>query len=99
MIVDYGDQLLFFPNERKSAVAKGARFIRWGLPSPAMAEKTLKAFAEATEYWKKQQAEKMIDGFEAVFLDYIGGDLAGFLVIRGDRDKLNQIRQAFTCRR
>ena len=73
-------------------MAKGALFIRWGFPTPALAEKAVKAFAEATEYWKRKQDEKMIDSFEAVFLDYIGGDLSGFLVIRGDRDKLQKIR-------
>ncbi len=73
-------------------MAKGALFIRWGFPTPALAEKAVKAFAEATEYWKRKQAEKMIDSFEAVFLDYIGGDLSGFLLIRGDREKLSKIR-------
>ena len=33
-----------------------------------------------------------IDSFEAFFLDYYGGDLSGFLLIRGDREKLNKIR-------
>jgi len=73
-------------------MAKGSLFIRWGFPTPALAEKAVKAFAEATEYWKRKQEEKMIDSFEAVFLDYIGGDLSGFLLVRGDRDKLARIK-------
>ena len=73
-------------------MAKGALFIRWGFPTPALAEKATKAFGEATEYWKRKQEERMIDSFEAVFLDYIGGDLSGFLLVRGDREKLQKIR-------
>lgn len=73
-------------------MAKGALFIRWGFPPAALAEKAMKAFSEATEYWKRKQEEKMIDSAEAVFLDYTGGDLSGFLLIRGDREKLNKIR-------
>ena len=73
-------------------MAKGALYIRWGFPTPALAERAVREFAEAMEYWKRKQEEKMIDSFEAVFLDYIGGDLSGFLLIRGDREKLNKIR-------
>jgi len=73
-------------------MAKGALFIRWGFPTPVLAEKAVKAFAEATEYWKRKQQERMIDSFEAVFLDYIGGDLSGFLLVHGDREKLAKIK-------
>jgi hypothetical protein len=73
-------------------MAKGALFIRWGFPSPSLAEKALKVFGEALEYWKDKQKQGMIDSFEPIFLDYYGGDLSGFLLIRGDREKLSKIR-------
>ena len=73
-------------------MAKGALYIRWGFPTAALAGKATKEFGEAIEYWKRKQQEHKIDSFEAVFLDYIGGDLSGFLLIRGDRENLSKIR-------
>ena len=74
-------------------MAKGALFIRWGFPAPALGAKVMKTFAEAMEYWKRKQEERMIDSFESVFLEYYGGDLSGFLLVRGDREKLDKIRR------
>jgi hypothetical protein len=74
-------------------MAKGAIFIRWGFPTPALAPQAMKVFGEATEYWKRKQEERMIDSFESVFLEYYGGDLSGFLLVRGDREKLDKIRR------
>jgi hypothetical protein len=73
-------------------MAKGALFIRWGFPTPALAGRANKIFGDAMEYWKDKQKQGMIDSFEPVFLDYYGGDLSGFVLIRGDREKLNKIR-------
>jgi hypothetical protein len=53
-----------------------------------LAGKAAKAFKEALEHWKRKQKEGAIDSFEAFFLDYYGGDLSGFLLIRGDREKI-----------
>jgi hypothetical protein len=33
-----------------------------------------------------------IDSFEAFFLDCYGGDMRGFLLIQGGREKLNRMR-------
>src|SRR5260221_529413 len=40
--------------------------------------------------WLQQQG--VIESFEPVALEPHGGDLAGFLLIRGDREKLNALR-------
>ena len=73
-------------------MAKGALFIHWGYPAPDLTAKALKLFAEATEYWKRKQNEKEIDSFEPFFLDYVGSDLNGFMLIRGDRESLARLR-------
>jgi hypothetical protein len=38
------------------------------------------------------QQEGEIEGFDAVFLEPHGGDLGGFFLIKGERDKLARIR-------
>jgi hypothetical protein len=45
----------------------------------------------------QQQGE--IEGFEPVFLEPHGGDLAGFFLVRGDQDKLARIRTSDEFRR
>ena len=73
-------------------MTKGVLFIHWGYPAPGLTAKALRLFAEGTEFWKRKQAEKAIDSFEPMFLEYVGSDLNGFMLIRGDRDKLAALR-------
>lgn len=51
-------------------------------------------FGEWMSYVQKLQAEKQIDSFEPVMLNPHGGDLNGFTLIRGERAKLNQLRES-----
>jgi hypothetical protein len=73
-------------------MAKGAIFIGWGEPFPTYREKALKVFGEAMQFNKRLQQQGEIESFEPVVLDYHGGDLSGFVLIRGDRDKLSRLR-------
>ena len=45
------------------------------------------------EYYGKLQAEGRIESFEPVILTAHGGDLYGFFLIKGDADKLSEIRR------
>jgi len=73
-------------------MAKGAIFIGWGDTLPGYREKGLKVFNDAMQFNKRMQQQGEIDGFEPVLLDYHGGDLSGYVLIRGDRDKLGRLR-------
>lgn len=44
------------------------------------------------EYYTRLQQQGEIESFEPVFLEPHGGDLGGFTLLRGDRDKLASIR-------
>jgi len=72
--------------------AAAALFIGWGEVPSGKAGKALKVFNEAVEFWKKMQKQGEIESFEHVFLEAHGGDLSGFNLVRGDREKLNRIR-------
>ena len=52
----------------------------------------LSLFQEGTQYFARLQQQGVIDSFEPVSLEPHGGDLYGFLLIRGDTDKLAQLR-------
>ena len=73
-------------------MANGALVIGWGSVIPGREQKSLQVFNEAIQYYARLQQQGTIESFEAVALDYHGGDLHGFLLIRGDREKLNAIR-------
>lgn len=75
-------------------MSNGTLFIGFGLAYPGYQQKALKLFATSVERWRELQKQGLIDSFETVFLDYHAGDLAGFTLLRGDRDKLNKLRMS-----
>jgi hypothetical protein len=73
-------------------MANAALFIGYGPVVPGRAAKALQVFNEANQYYGRLQQQGQIESFEPVFLEPHGGDLAGFILLRGDRDKLNGVR-------
>jgi hypothetical protein len=73
-------------------MAEFGLFVGWGGPVRGRESKAATVFNEAAEFWGRQQQQGEIESWEAVFLEPHGGDLAGFFLIRGERDKLARIR-------
>lgn len=73
-------------------MASGALFIGWGHAIPGREQQALQVFNEAVQYWSSLQQRGEIEGFEPVALEPHGGDLYGFFMIRGDRERLAQLR-------
>jgi hypothetical protein len=67
-------------------------FIGWGAPVYGREEKGLGVFAESIEYYGKLEGEGRIESFEAALLDPHGGDLEGFVIIRGTRQQMADLR-------
>jgi hypothetical protein len=67
-------------------------FVGFGWPVRGREQKATQVFGEAVQFWTRLQEEGEIEGFEAVFLEPHGGDLGGFFLIRGEKDKLARIR-------
>ncbi|HEV8280010.1 MAG TPA: hypothetical protein VGQ26_30575 [Streptosporangiaceae bacterium] len=67
-------------------------FVGFGYPVRGRERQAVKVFNEAIEYYARLQQQGEIESFESVFLEPHGGDLNGFTLIRGDRDKLASIR-------
>jgi len=44
------------------------------------------------EYWGRLQAAGEIEGCDVVLLDVHGGDLGGFFLLKGEREKLARVR-------
>ena len=67
-------------------------FIGFGNPVRGRERQAIRVFNEAVEYYTRLQQQGEIESFEPVFLEPHGGDLIGFTLVRGDRDKLANIR-------
>ena len=73
-------------------MADGVIFIGWTGPVRGREQSSLTVFQEAMEYWGRLQAAGEIESFDAVLLDVHGGDLGGFFLLKGEREKLARVR-------
>ena len=73
-------------------MADSGLFIGFGLPVRGREQQAVEVFNEAVAYYTRLQADGDIEAFEPVFLEPHGGDLGGFFLLRGDRERLARIR-------
>ncbi len=69
-------------------------FIGWGPVVRGREQTALKVFQETIEFHGKLQQDGEIDGFDAHLIAPHGGDLAGFIMLRGERSKLDDVRNS-----
>ncbi len=69
-------------------------FIGWGPVVRGREQKALQVFQETIEFHGKLQQDGKIDGFDAHLVAPHGGDLAGFIVLHGERGKLDEVRNS-----
>jgi hypothetical protein len=70
----------------------GALFVAWGSVVRGREQKSLAVFQEALQYYSRLQQQGEIQSVEPVALEAHGGDLEGFLLIRGEPEKLARLR-------
>jgi hypothetical protein len=73
-------------------MADAALFVGWGPPVRGREEKGLEVFNEALAYYGQKQESGAIESFEVVLVAPHGGDLAGFILVRGSQEQLNALR-------
>jgi hypothetical protein len=69
-----------------------ALFIGWKLPVVGREADALEMFGSFVGYLGKQQASGAVESFEPCLLSPHGGDLGGFILVRGEREKLSTLR-------
>jgi hypothetical protein len=74
-------------------MANGALFIGWNGAVVGREQQAKQLWEKAMEYHGKLQADGRIESFEPVILAAHGGDLNGFVLVKGDARKLSEIRQ------
>jgi len=80
-------------------MADAALFVGWGPPVRGREQKGLGVFNDALAYWGKQQEAGAIESFDVTLLYPHGGDLYGFLLIKGSEDQINTLRGSDEYRR
>jgi hypothetical protein len=73
-------------------MAEAGLFIGWGQVVRGREERALQVFNESIEYWGGLQGDGKIESFEVALLEPHGGDLAGFALLRGSADQVNELR-------
>ena len=75
-------------------MADEALFIGWGEVVRGRESKALDVFNESLQYYGKLQQDGTIESVDAWFLAPHGGDLAGFILLRGDREQLDGVQRS-----
>ncbi|MFN2188714.1 MAG: hypothetical protein ACK2T3_08110 [Candidatus Promineifilaceae bacterium] len=68
-------------------------FYGWDKATPGREKEAGALFQEYLPYLGRLQQEGMIDSFDVVLLTLHGGDLNGFFLIKGDIEKLDELRR------
>jgi len=73
-------------------MADAGIFIGFGNPVRGRESQAVELFNETIGWYGRLQEEGEIESFEPVFLEPHGGDLGGFILIRGDAERLASLR-------
>ena len=73
-------------------MADAGIFIGWSEVVRGRETQAVESFNEAIQFFADRVADGTIESFEPVFLEPHGGDLGGFILLRGDVAKLAALR-------
>jgi hypothetical protein len=73
-------------------MANAGLFIGWENPVPGRERQAMRVFNESLQYYSALQQQGKIESFEPVLLENHGGELGGFILLRGDKDQLSRLR-------
>ena len=75
-------------------MADDALFIGWGEVVRGRERKAIEVFNESLQYYLQLQQDGKVESVEPWFLAPHGGDLAGFILLRGQREQLDEIERS-----
>jgi hypothetical protein len=73
-------------------MADAGLFIGWGEVVRGRETEAAELFQETLGWYASLQERGEIESFEPIFLEPHGGDLSGFILVRGDAEKLAALR-------
>jgi hypothetical protein len=69
-------------------------FIGWNRAIPGREKVALELFREAVAFYSAQKASGQIASFDPVILSAHGGDLNGFILVKGEQAKLDALQHS-----
>ena len=72
-------------------MADAGLFIGWGEVVRGREERALEVFNETIQFYGQLQADGRIESFEPCLLEPHGGDLAGFILLRGTQEQIDAV--------
>jgi hypothetical protein len=73
-------------------MAEAGLFLGWGPPVHGRERKSLDVFNESVQWYVELQETGNIESFEVVLLEPHGGDLDGFVLLRGSQEQISALR-------
>jgi hypothetical protein len=73
-------------------MAEAGLFLGWGPPVHGRERKSLDVFNESIQWYGELQQAGDIESFEVVLLEPHGGDLGGFVLLRGSQEQIAALR-------
>ncbi len=80
-------------------MADAGLFVGFGAPARARERQALEQFEEWGTFCSGLRDQGEIESFEPVLLEPHGGDLGGFFLLRGERERLDRLRHDREFRR
>src|SRR3954468_20663396 len=73
-------------------MANAGLFIGWGQVVRNRETRALEVFNDTMAYYASLEQDGKIESWEVVLLEPHGGDLAGYVLLRGSEDQMNAVR-------
>jgi hypothetical protein len=74
-------------------MAEAALCTVFGEPVPGREKQALDVYNETMQYWGRLQQEGKIERFDVTVLTPSGGDVTGFIVVRGTAEQIDSVRR------
>jgi len=74
-------------------MADAGLFIGWGQVVRGREDRALDVFNETLEFYGQLQSDGRIEDFEVALLDPHGGELQGYVMLRGSEDQIDAVHR------
>ena len=74
-------------------MADAGLFIGWGEVVRGREDRALDVFNETTEYYGQLQSDGRIESFDVALLEPHGGELQGFVILRGSEEQIDTVHR------
>jgi len=71
-------------------------YVRWAAAKVGRERQAMGLFQKSLEYYSMLQRDGIIESFEPSIIAAYGGDLGGFIILRGEAEKLAEVRRQDT---